>query len=239
MPQVRNQAGPVTIRVLIGGERFGVIRDAFRALGHDAWSCDTAPTEAPGPHIEADWRTVLNDGWDLGIFHPTCTNMSNSGALRLYSGGKKRNGPDLQRIAAAASNAWDFWDLLNHCPIPHRCLENPVMHGIAKTIVGRKQDQSIQPNEFGDDASKETCLWLQELPKLIATTRYPGRLVEWNGKIVERWSNQTDSGQNVEAPTKDPNERRMKRAKTYPGIAAAMADQWGRYVKEQKAAKAA
>lgn len=218
------------MRVLIGGEYSGAIRDAFIARGYDATSCDFSPTASPGPHIQADWRTVLDDGWDLAIFHPTCTRMSNSGALRLYSGGKKLNGPDLQRMAGACSDAWDFWHLLNHCPIPHVALENPVMHGLAKTIVGRQQDQSIQPYEFGDDASKKTCLWLRNLPRLIGTRRCPGRMVNWNGKMVERWSNQTDSGQNIEPPTADPDERRMKRSKTYPGIAAAIAEQWGGYV---------
>lgn len=227
------------IRILIGGERFGVIRDAFRARGHDAWSCDLAETQAPGPHIKADWRAVLNDGWDMAIFHPTCTRMSNSGALRLYIGGKKANGVDLQRAAGAVSDAWEFWHLLNNCPIPFRALENPVMHGIAKTVVGRKQDQSIQPYQFGDDASKQTCLWLEGLPRLAPTERHPGRLITWNGKMVERWSNQTDSGQNIEPPTADPNERRMRRSKTYPGIAAAMADQWGSFVEKQLAERAA
>ena len=214
------------MRVLIGGEYSGTIRDAFIAQGHDAMSCDLSATTVPGPHHKGDWREVMYDGWDIGIFHPTCTYMANSGALNLFRNRSKNGGINEDRWLRMGKDAWEFWNLLEHCPIPHICIENPIMLGYAQTMVGRKPTQIIQPYDYGSNASKATCLWLKGLPKLIPTKRVAGRLVEYNGKIVERWENQTDSGQNKEAPTKDPEQRRMIRSKTFPGIATAMAAQW-------------
>ena len=145
--------------------------------------------------------------------------MANSGALRLYLNGSKNAGLNVERWSKMGESAWEFWRLLNCKAIPRMCLENPVMLGYAQTMVGEKPTQTVQPYDFGEDASKATCLWLRDLPKLIGTKRIPGRLVNHNGKLVERWANQTDSGQNKETPTDDPEERRMKRSETFPGIA--------------------
>jgi len=220
------------MRVLIGGEYSGTIRDAFLAQGHDAMSCDLSETIAPGPHYQGDWNDVLHDGRDLGIFHPTCTYMANSGALNLFNNRSKNGGLNEDRWLQMGRDAWNFWHLLEHCPIPHICIENPIMLGYAQTMVGKKPTQTIQPYDFGEDASKATCLWLKGLPKLTPTKRLAGRLVSQNGKMLERWANQTDSGQNREAPTKNPEDRRMKRSKTFPGIAHAMAHQWGTAIAE-------
>jgi len=220
------------MRVLIGGEYSGTIRDAFLAQGHDAMSCDLSATIAPGPHYQGDWNDVLHDGRDLGIFHPTCTYMANSGALNLFNNRSKNGGLNEDRWLQMGRDAWNFWHLLEHCPIPHICIENPIMLGYAQTMVGKKPTQTIQPYDFGEDASKATCLWLKGLPKLTPTKRLAGRLVSQNGKMLERWANQTDSGQNREAPTKNPEDRRMKRSKTFPGIAHAMAHQWGTAIAE-------
>ena len=214
------------LRILIGGEFTGTVRDAFIRAGAQAMSCDFKDTMRPGPHYIGNWWDVVLDGWDAAIFHPTCTFMANSGALRLFQNGKKNGGLNEERWLEMGRASWEFWHLLNNCPIPAMCLENPVMLGYAQTMIGQKPAQTIQPYDFGEDASKATCLWLKGLPKLTPTKRVPGRLVHHKGKMVERWANQTDSGQNIETPTEDPEERRMKRSEFYPGFASAMAEQW-------------
>jgi hypothetical protein len=193
------------MRVLIACEFSGTVRDAFIALGHDAVSCDLLPTEKPGPHIQGDVLPVLKDGWDLMIAHPPCTHLSVSGA-RWFK--------DKQPEQAAAL---DFVRYLMECDIPQIAIENPV--SIISSRI-RKPDQIIQPYQFGHDASKKTCLWLKGLPILRPTKFINPRLVD--GK--NRWANQTDSGQNKLGPSAD---RWALRSMTYPGIADAMAAQWG------------
>lgn len=196
------------MRVLIACEYSGAVRDAFRARGHDAMSCDLLPTDVPGPHYQGDVFDVIGDGWDLMVAHPPCTYLSSSG---LHWNGR------VEGRAAKTEDALAFVRALLDAPIPRIAIENPV--GCIGTRI-RKADQTIQPHQFGDDASKATCLWLKGLPLLTPTARVPGRMV--NGK--PRWANQTDSGQNRLAPSAD---RWKLRSATFPGIAAAMADQWG------------
>lgn len=187
------------MRVLIGCERSGIVRDAFRKLGHDAWSCDVLDAETPSPyHIKDDVLNHLNDGWDLAGFHPNCQNLAVSGA-RYFAQKKDVQERDLEFVRT----------LLN-AEIPRIYLENPV--GIISSRI-RKPEQIIQPWMFGEDASKTTSLWLKNLPLLKPT----------NVIIKERYANQTPSGQNKLGPSKD---RAYLRARTYPGIAEAMAIQW-------------
>lgn len=200
------------MRVLIGCERSGIVRDAFRARGHDAVSCDLEPTRAPGPHLQCDLREALTNEWDLAILHPPCTYLSVSG----LHWNKRR--PERQALTEAAL---DFVRELMAAPISRLALENPI--SCISTRI-RPADQIIQPYQFGDDASKATCLWLKNLPPLEPTNRVPGRIIYYRGRRVERWANQTDSGQNRLPPS---DERAELRSNTYPGIAAAMADQWG------------
>jgi len=200
------------MRVLVGCERSGIIRDAFCRRGHEAVSCDIEETRAPGPHIQGDVREALKQGWDLAILHPPCTYLSVSG----LHWNKRR--PERAEQTEAALN---FVRELMAADVPRLAIENPISC-ISSRI--RKPDQVIQPYQFGDDASKATCLWLHGLPLLEPTNRVPGRIVEHNGKRVERWSNQTDSGQNRLGPSE---ERAELRSNTYPGIAEAMARQWG------------
>lgn len=195
-------------RIIIGCEESGRIRRAFRALGHDAYSCDLEDSEDNSPyHIKGDVLKVLRDGWDLGIFHPPCTFLTVAGLFRNKGNPERQRKTDL---------ALEFVRKLLNAPIPRIALENPI--SCISTQI-RKPDQIIQPYQFGDDASKATCLWLKNLPKLVPTKRVAGRMV--NGK--ERWSNQTDSGQNRLGPSPD---RAKLRSKTYPGIALAIASQW-------------
>jgi len=196
------------VKVLVACEYSGRVRDAFLAIGHDAMSCDLLPTDALGPHYQGDVQDVLGQGWDLMIAHPPCTYLASSG---LHW--NKRQ-PDR---AVKTEAALQFVMALLNAPIERIALENPI--GCISTRV-RKPEQVIQPWQFGDDASKATCLWLKNLPPLKPTKLIPGRLV--NGK--RRWANQTDSGQNRLSPSAD---RWKKRSETYQGIAVAMADQWG------------
>lgn len=196
------------MRVLVACEFSGVVRDAFLRRGHDAVSCDLLPTESPGPHIVGDVLAVLGGGYDLMIAHPPCTYLCSSG---LHWNGRVAG--RAERTAAAL----DFVRALLDAPIPRIAIENPV--GCIGSRI-RPADQTIQPWQFGHDASKRTCIWLKNLPNLVPTRTVAGRIV--NGK--HRWANQTDSGQNRVAPSAD---RWKQRSVTYAGIAEAMADQWG------------
>lgn len=198
------------MRVLIGCESSGAVRRAFRALGHDAWSCDLLPADDGDPHhIQGDVLEAMRGGWDLGVFHPPCTYLSVSG---LHWNGR------VPGRAEKTEEALEFVREIMAAPIPRIAIENPVSC-ISSRI--RKPDQTIQPYWFGHDASKRTCLWLQNLPLLVATGPYVEPRVV-NGR--PRWANQTDGGQNRLGP--GPN-RWKQRSATYEGIARAMADQWG------------
>jgi hypothetical protein len=198
------------MNVLIACEESATVRDAFRAAGHDAWSCDILPTRGdPQYHILGDAvATAWRDAWDLMIAFPPCQYLASSG---LHW--NKRD-PARQ---ASTEVALAFVRALLDAPVPRIALENSI--GCISTRI-RKPDQIVQPYQFGHDASKATCLWLKGLPLLVPSRRVPGRMV--NGR--ERWANQTDSGQNRLAPS---DTRARDRAVTYPGIAAAMVAQWG------------
>lgn len=196
------------MKVLVACEFSGTVRDAFRAKGHEAVSCDLLPTEKPGPHYEGDVRDILAGNWDLIIAHPPCTYLSASG---LHWNRRRPERAQKTKDAAA------FVMMLADAPCPRIAIENPV--GFLSTFW-RKPDQIIQPYQFGHDASKATCLWLKGLPELEPTEYVIPRMV--NGR--PRWGNQTDSGQNKLGPSPD---RWAKRSLTYPGIAKAMAEQWG------------
>ena len=213
------------MRVLVACEFSGVVRRAFASIGHsdalgkgihEVWSCDLLPSDDNSEfHIQGNVLNLINAAdengmpfWDLMIAHPPCTYLTVSGL--------HWNKKDPER-AKKTEEAIDFVQKLLDAPIERIALENPV--GIISTRI-RKPDQIIQPYEFGHDASKRTCLWLKNLPKLQPTKRIEPRLV--NSR--PRWSNQTDSGQNRLGPSPD---RWKLRSVTYEGIALAMAEQWG------------
>lgn len=224
------------MRVLVACEYSGAVRDAFRAQGHDAMSCDMLPTERPGPHHQGDVRDILRDGWDMLIAHPPCTHLAVSGAR--WFDGKRQEQEEALRFVRELMDA----------PIPRIAIENPV--SIISSRI-RKPDQVIQPWMFGHDASKATCLWLKGLPMLRPTQFVPGKLFccglpvpDGAGvygcpnccgdkRAQERWSNQTPSGQNKLSPGPD---RWKERSRTYEGIAQAMAEQWGNPVQMELAA---
>lgn len=205
------------MRILVACEASGEVRRAFRELGHDAWSCDLLPPDDGdwSNHLIGDVREWLYDtDWDMMIAFPDCTYLTGAG----LHWNKRVPGR-----AEKTEEALEFVQELMNAPIPRIAIENPV--GCISTRI-RKPDQIIQPYEFGEDASKKTCLWLKGLPPLIVdpAKRFRGRFVNHKGKMVERWSNQTDSGQNRLGPSAD---RWKLRSKTYTGVAKAMAEQWG------------
>lgn len=171
-------------------------------------SCDFLETDIPGLHYKGDVKKIINMGWDLMICHPPCTYLTVSG---LHW--NKRN----PERAAKTEEALEFIQYLLDAPIPRIALENPI--GCISTRI-QPPDQIIQPYNFGNDASKSTCLWLKNLPKLENTIYVPPRIV---GDGKKRWANQTDSGQNRLGPSPD---RWKLRSTTYQGIADAMATQW-------------
>ena len=205
------------MRVLIACEFSGVMRRAFRARGHDAWSCDLLPAaDCSEFHFQGDCRNViLREHWDLLIAHPTCTYLCNSGVRWLYGGkGHKR---DLDRWAEMQLGALFFKWLLERPECPRIAVENPIMHVYARDIIGRRPDQIVQPWWFGDEAFKATGWWLRGLPKLVPTNKLtppkPGT------KEHKRWSK-------VHRASPSPT-RWAERSATYPGLAAACAEQWG------------
>lgn len=214
-------------RVLVGCEYSGTVREAFAARGWDAWSCDLLPTDRPGQHIQGDVLEVLGERWDLAIFHPPCTYLTCSAEWAYGDGPYHMNLKPGTLVGAARraarAEAVAFCKALLGSKIPHVALENPRGH-LSSAV--RPPDQIVQPYQFGDDASKATCLWLKDLPALVPTKHVLPRLV--NGK--SRWANQTDSGQNRLSPSDD---RWAIRSLTYPGIAAAMAAQWGTFVEAE------
>jgi len=193
------------MKVLVACESSGVVREAFASMGHDAWSCDILPSELPGNHMQVDVRSIVNDGWDLVIAHPPCTYICVSGYHWTVRG---------KRDPQLTEDALDLVRFFMDCNASRVAIENPV--SIISSRI-RKPDQIIQPFQFGHPESKKTCLWLKNLPLLTKTNvlTIPSSGV---------WENQTLSGQNKLAPSKD---RWKVRSKTYKGIAHAMALQWG------------
>lgn len=239
------------MRVLIACEFSGIVRDAFAARGHDAWSCDLLPSERPGQHVQRDVEQMLwdeEDGFDLMIAHPPCTHLAVSGA-RYF---KEKRADGRQQAAL------EFVKMLMNAPIDKICVENPV--SIISTQI-RKPDQIIQPWQFGHPESKTTCLWLKNLSPLAPTKIVePELALAPNGEVYRdnggktyspthyfsgrgmpnvaqtamfedarqaqrrRWANQTASRQNKLTPSPD---IWKIRSRTYAGIAEAMAAQWG------------
>ena len=205
------------MRVLVACEFSGTVRRAFRALGHDAWSCDLLPAEDDSQyHIQDDVRDWLGGypliapggvteciGWDLMIAHPPCTHLAVSGARHFAA--KQADG----RQQAAL----EFVQALMDAPIERIAIENPI--SIISSRI-RKPDQIVQPWMFGHGETKATCLWLKNLPPL-----QPTNIVEGREPRIHRM-----------APGPD---RWKERSRTFEGIAAAMAQQWGVYAMEQSA----
>lgn len=185
------------LRVLAACEFSAVVRDAFAALGHDAWSCDLLPSWKPGNHIQDDVLKHLDDGWDLMVGFPPCTNLCCSGARHFVKKQKEQQ------------EGADFFMALINAPIEKICIENPV--GVMSTRH-RKPDQIIQPWMFGHGEVKTTCLWLKNLPKLVPTEIVDGRY----SAVLK-----------CKTPPGEYKNRGKYRSVFYEGWGRAMADQWG------------
>lgn len=217
-------------RVLIGYSACALTRQAFEQHGHDVWTCDLLPARGDSTkHLQGDiWSVALTQEWDFAVLHPMCTYLTCSAAW-AYT-----DGPYHQKVKpgtlvgadrrAAREEALDNFKKLLNLPFPV-AIENPAVSFVNKAI--QRPSQVIQPYEFGDDASKATGFWLTKGVPLLKPTSYVSpRFVD--GK--PRWSNQTDSGQNRLSPS---DTRWLERSQTYPGIAAAMGDQWGKWLLTQ------
>jgi hypothetical protein len=195
--------------VLIGCETSGIVRRAFAARDHDVWSCDLLPAEdGSNRHIVGDVRDLLGDGWDLlAVMHPPCTRLCNSGVrwLSVPPPGKTADQMQVELREGA-----DLFSACWNAPIDRIAVENPVMHRHAKALIRNYQApaQSVQPWQFGHGETKRTCFWLKGLPPLVPTNIVEGR----EGRVHRM------------TPSPD---RWKERSRYYPGIAAAMADQWG------------
>lgn len=187
-------------RVLVACEFSGIVRDAFRAYGYDAWSCDLESTERPGPHIQDDVLRHLDKGWDLMIAHPPCDYLANSGVSWRV---KRREWDQVRKSAM-------FFKRLLDAPIPKKAVENPIMHKYGVQIVGRPHDFCCQPYQFGDPFKKGLCFWTVGLLPLEPTSS------------MDHWD--AVSAILSESPNPD---RKKNRSRFYPGVADAMATQWG------------
>lgn len=211
------------MKVLVACEFSGIVRQAFRRRGHDAWSLDLLDSEDHSPHHYYDYDLTIGPkyddmlqlnnygAWDLLIAHPPCTYLTNSGVRWLYRKGRKENGIDWHRNDLMLQ-AVRFFESLWQARIPRVCIENPIMHGQAYQALcartAKPEPQIIQPWQFGHGETKATCLWLRGLPELTPTKIVLGRVprVHYASPGPDRWK---------------------ERSRTLAGIAEAMADQWG------------
>lgn len=220
------------LKILVACEFSGVVRRAFRALGHDAWSCDLIPSEDDSEfHLIGDCRKLLKKKWDLVIFHPPCTALSNCANWHKNDQLPKRR----EQAIAFVKKLMEYKGAY--------CLENPKG---SLTRATREPNQIIQPWQFGDPFSKATCLWLQGLPKLQIDPAWKAKgsrmVPSITGSMLERWVNQNDDGQN--SPCKHLGRSAMqgkaakeykltpaqRRSRTYEGIAHQMAHQWSHFL---------
>lgn len=191
------------MRILIGCEYSGVVRDAFIARGHEAISCDILPSDNPGPHYQGDVIDLFGQKFDLMIFHPPCTDLAVSGARHFPA-----------KIAdGRQQRALDFVQALMDAPCERICIENPISVISSKI---RKPDQIIQPWMFGHPEKKATCLWLKGLSKLVPTNDVSEQMKDLPKSVTERIHRMPPG-----------SDRWKERSRTYEGIAEAFAEQWG------------
>lgn len=202
-------------RVLIACEFSGVVRRAFRERGHDAYSCDLLPAEDGSQHhCQGDVRKILGDGWDLLVAHPECTRLTNAGVRWLS---KPPKGKTKVQMWRALFEGAEFYQALRDCDIPLKAIENPVMHCHARELIEPVARQIVQPWWFGDPQFKATGFELQGLPRLVATDKL--KPPKKGTKEHAEWSR-------VHRMSPGPH-RAKERSRFFPGMAAAMATQWG------------
>lgn len=225
-------------KVLIGYSACPLTRASFEAQGHDVWTCDLLPArDNSSKHYQCDVWEVLGMNWDMAVLHPMCTYLAVSSSWALkdadfcrYPGvgyHQKVKTSTLTGSARRAAQAAEFDNFRKLLALPYPvAIENPAPSSLNTNV--RPPSQVIHPHQFGDDASKGTGLWLTgDIPKLTHTQQVAPRWVRGKNGVLPRWANQTDSGQNNLSPGED---RWLQRSATYPGIAAAMGDQWGSWL---------
>ena len=199
------------MRILVACEYSGIVRDAFAAKGHDAWSCDVLPTESPGNHIQDDVLNHLDKGWDMMIAHPPCTYLSKAGARWLYPKAGQIN-QDRYNLGIKGK---EFFMRMIDADINKIAVENPTP---LKVFELPKPTQAVQPYEYGHKYSKRTLLWLKNLPKLHAT------------KVISEYTpylpSNTSGAKRGQRVNKGVVFTAHEASKTFLGIAQAMADQW-------------
>lgn len=205
------------MKVLVACEESQAVCKAFRALGHEAYSCDLKPCSGGHPewHLQQDVTGLLKENWDLIIAHPTCTFLSNAGAARLYP---KKGELNIERFNKGM-DAKKFFMLFYESNCPKICIENPIPTRIFQLP---KYDQIIQPYEYGHPYSKKTCLWLKGLPKLQPTNIITEGIISW----VSGGSKHHKGNPRKQSGTKHRDSE--TRSKTFKGIAKAMAEQWSK-----------
>jgi len=211
------------MKILVACEESQAITKEFRKLGHEAFSCDLLPCSGGHPewHYQQDVFEVIDKGWDMMIAHPPCTFLAVSGARWLYN----KDGSKNEERWKNQAEGLDFVQRLMDAPIDKIAIENPISV-ISSNI--RKPDQIVQPWQFGDKAQKSTCLWLKNLPKLVATDIVEkGDFKEWVDKKTGKTKRQATWYYEALQKSKTPEERRTLRSKTFKGMAEAIADQWG------------
>lgn len=236
------------MNVLIACEFSGVVRDAFLARGHNAFSCDLLPSESGHPekfrHYQSNAKDLLFDSfrWDLLVAHPPCTFLTNAGARWLYMDGKgtERDPKRWDDMLAAV----EFFRSMLNSGIPRIAVENPIMHRYARDLIGIPKTQTIQPWQFGHAETKATCLWLRNLPALVPTDIIAPDFDKFPRRVqVSRETGEVKQGRGSGFATRvigggggyeprvhraSPGPDRWKeRSRTLTGIANAMADQWG------------
>lgn len=196
------------MRVLVACEMSGIVRDAFAAKGHDAWSCDLMLCDKPGNHYWGDVMDILPDPWDLIIGHPPCTYLCRLAGHYVNPSALSFRPNRIKKLQSAAA----FFKMFLDHPCKRICVENPTMSRFAFELIQVKATQFVEPWMFGEPYSKKTGLWLKGLPPLVATHKRP--------RLLESWVKLSgDSGPR--------SLRAVRRAITFKGIAEAMADQWG------------
>ena len=206
------------MKVLVACEYSGIVRDAFAAKGHEAWSCDILPTESAGNHIQGDVLEHLDKGWDLMIAHPPCTYLSNAGT-RWFN--EERYGDQARERKRLRLEALEFVKRFYDNKIPKVCIENPVGY---LNNNWKKPSQIIHPYYFGDEESKRTCLWLKGLPLLKKTKVVKPKIYGYFKKGKKKGKPIYLHEWLVRLPQKI---RGKVRSRFYKGIAEAMANQWG------------
>jgi hypothetical protein len=216
------------MKILVACEYSGIVRDAFREFGHDAFSCDFLPSDSENTHhYLGDVLEIIDKyEFDMMIAHPPCTYLCCSGLhWNTKTGSDGFLTDESIERCGHTEDALEFISSLWNCNIPRICIENPV--GCINTrLVDMPKPQYIQPYEYGHDASKRTGLWLKNLPMLVPwpDDYIAPRVISRNGRSYNRWANQTPAGQDSTAPSAT---RGKDRAKTYSGVAYAMVEAWG------------